>query len=75
MIIKQSLKSLDWDLIDDTMAKKKQNESDEQEISSSEVAQNGVKVIDPSHLQPQAETDGPPPRPKAVDQAHAKPQE
>jgi hypothetical protein len=45
------------------MAKKKKDE---------EQASSGVNK---SHFAPQAETDGPPPRPEAVDPAHLKPQE
>lgn len=54
------------------MAKKKQ--ISEQEGQDLPVAANGAKIVDPSHLEPQAET-GPPPRPEAVDPAHLKPQE
>lgn len=59
------------------MAKKNKNESEEPQEGDFFNAHQGnnVKVVDPSHLKPQVETDGPPQRPKAVDPKHLKPQE
>lgn len=56
------------------MSKKKQDEVPFEQAIEKE---NGEVVIvnDPSHLKPQAEPKGHPPRPEAVDKDHLKPQE
>jgi len=50
------------------------NQNEEDELKDEEVV-TSKEVADPSHLKPQAESDGPPARPVAVDKAHLKPQE